>query len=434
MIVPVQHVSTVTLDAPRGVEVTPCGPYIDDAMQIVDALRLAIRHFNAGQAAEGSALCSAILDAQPDNPVANCLLARARLREREPEEARMLVDRALRAAPDYPPALELNAQLLDEAEGADRIAAARAYRRALVASPGAGSLWFAYGNLHQGGLEDAAGAVAYYRRALAATPGDIPTAMNLATARLKLGDPEAALALCEEALSRRPTHIRALALKSTALYDLGRPEPADALTGFGSLTRAMMLPVPEGYATLEAFNAAFAEAIRRHPNRRDDFDPTKRAIRGGSLVTDLLKHDDPAIRGFHAALDAAIAAYGEALPHLPGHPHINGRPRGYALDVWGNILRAQGHQDGHIHNLGWLSGVYYVEMPEVLSEEDADHQGWIEFNHPGYGIPDRGTATTHRVCPKPGMIVLFPSYVWHRTVPFHGEGERISVAFDLHPR
>lgn len=403
-------------------------------MQIVDALRLAIRHFNAGQTAEGSALCDAILDAQPDNPVANCLLARARLRDRKPEAARMLVDRAIRAAPDYAPALELDAQLLDEFECADRESVALAYRRALTASPASGSLWFAYGNLRQGAFDEAHGTVPLYRRSLAITPHDIPVAMNLATALLKLEQPEAALELCETALALRPTHIRALALKSTALYDLGRPDPADALTGFGSLTRPMMLPVPEGYETIDAFNADFAAAIRAHPNRRDDYDPAKRAIRGGSLVTDLLQHDHPAIRGFHTALDEAVAAYGEALPTLPGHPHIDGRPGGYALDVWGNILRAQGHQDGHIHNLGWLSGVYYVEMPEVLSEEDAGHQGWIEFNHPGYGIPDRGTATTHRVCPRPGMIVLFPSYVWHRTVPFDGEGERISVAFDLHPR
>lgn len=403
-------------------------------MQIADALRLAIRHFNAGQASEGIALCDAILNVQPDNPVANCLLARARMRAGTAAEARVLVDRAKRAAPDYPAALELDARLLDEVEDADRDVVAEAYRRALAVSPASSALWFAYGNLCQGAFGDAAGSLVPYARALTAKPEEIPAAMNLATARLKLDQAEAALALCEKTLASRPTHIRALALKTTALFDLGRPEPADALTGFGTLTRPMMLPVPEGYGSLEAFNADFADAIRTHPRRRDDFDPNKRAIRGGSIVTDLLNHDHPAIRAFHAALDAAIALYGAALPALPGHPHIDGRPRGYALDVWGNILRAEGHQDGHIHNLGWLSGVYYVEMPDVLREDDPDHEGWIEFNHPGYGIPDRGRATVHQVCPTPGMIVLFPSYVWHRTVPFEGDGERISVAFDLHPR
>ncbi len=413
---------------------TGSGPYIAGTMQIADALRLAIRHFNAGQASEGTALCEAILNAQPDNPVANCLLARARLRAGAPQDARTLVDRAKRAAPDYPAALELDARLLDEAEGADGPTVARAYRRALAVNPAAAALWFAYGNLRQGAFGESEGSLAPYARSLAAKPGEVPVAMNLATARLKLDEAEAALALCEETLAGQPTHIRALALKTTALFDLGRPEPANALTGFGTLTRPMMLPVPQGYDSLDAFNADFAAAIRSHPRRRDDYDPNKRAIRGGSIVTDLLNHDHPAIRGFHTALDAAIAAYGAGLPDLPGHPHIDGRPCGYALDVWGNILRAQGHQDGHIHNLGWLSGVYYVEMPEVLHEDDPNREGWIEFNHPGYGIPDRGMATSHQVCPRPGMIVLFPSYVWHRTVPFEGAGERISVAFDLHPR
>ena len=417
---------------------TEPGPYIAGIMQIADALRLAIRHFNAGQASEGTALCEAILNAQPDNPVANCLLARARMRAgaaaEAHAEARVLVDRALRAAPDYPAALELDARLRDEVEGDGRDSVARAYRRALAVNPAAAALWFAYGNLRQGAFGDAEGSLAPYARSLTAKPGEVPVAMNLATARLKLAEAEAALALCEQTLAGQPTHIRALALKTTALFDLGRPEPANALTGFGTLTRPMMLPVPQGYDSLDAFNADFAAAIRRHPRRRDDYDPNKRAIRGGSIVTDLLNHDHPAIRGFHTALDAAIAAYGDALPDLPGHPHIDGRPRGYALDVWGNILRAQGHQDGHIHNLGWLSGVYYVEMPEVLHEDDPNREGWIEFNHPGYGIPDRGMATSHQVCPRPGMIVLFPSYVWHRTVPFAGAGERISVAFDLHPR
>lgn len=403
-------------------------------MQIADALRLAIRHFNAGRAEEGAALCDAILNAQPDNPVANCLLARHRMRGGDVAEARRMVDRALRVAPDYPAALELDARLLDEVEGADRRPVDRAYRRALLSNPGAGGTWFAYANHIQGALGDPAGSVDAYRRARAAAPRDDAIAMNLATARLKLDDPQAALALCDDTLTRRPTHIRALALKTTALFDLGRTAEAEALTGFGTLIRPMVLPVPDGYGTLDKFNRAFAAAIRNHPARRDDYDPSKRAIRGGSLVTDLLKHDDPAIRGFHAALDAAIAEYDADLPDLPGHPHIDGRPGGYALDVWGNILRAQGHQDGHIHNLGWLSGVYYVEMPEILSADDPGYQGWIEFNRPGYGIPDHGKATAHRVCPKPGMIVLFPSYVWHHTVPFEGEGERISVAFDLHPR
>ena len=403
-------------------------------MQIADALRLAIRHFNAGQAGEGIAICTAILDAQPANPVANALMGRERLRSGDATTARRHVDTALAAAPDYPAALELDARLKDEREDAGTDDVETAYRRALVANPSGSAGWFALGNLAQSRQANPVGAIVDYRRARVAAPDDPAPAMNQATAALKLNDPGAALALCESTLARHPRHIRALALKTTALYDLDRASEADRLTGFGTLTRVMTLETPAGYADLDAFNADFADAVRSHPNRRDEFDPSKRAIRGGAVVTDLLKADHPAILAFHRALDATLSRYVDELPDDTTHPHVAALPTGYALDVWGNILVEEGHQTGHIHNLGWLSGVYYATMPDAVRDDDPGHEGWIEFNRPGYGIPDHETANLHLARPRPGMIALFPSYVWHRTVPFSGAGERISVAFDLHPR
>ena len=196
----------------------------------------------------------------------------------------------------------------------------------------------------------------------------------------------------------------------------------------------MTLPTPAGFADLAAFNTAFEGAIRVHPNLRREWDPNRRAIRGGAVVTDLLKSEDPAIRGFHTALDEAVAAYAADLGSDPGHPHLAGRPSGYAIDCWANILEEQGHQTGHIHNLGWLSGVYYVSLPETVQEDDPNQEGWIEFNRPGYGIPDYEGLPIRSLKPEAGMVVFFPSYVWHRTIPFSGTGERISVAFDLHAR
>jgi len=37
---------------------------------------------------------------------------------------------------------------------------------------------------------------------------------------------------------------------------------------------------------------------------------------------------------------------------------------------------------------------------------------------------------TRLVEPKPGRLVLFPSWMWHGTRPF-GAGERMTVAFDV---
>ena len=36
----------------------------------------------------------------------------------------------------------------------------------------------------------------------------------------------------------------------------------------------------------------------------------------------------------------------------------------------------------------------------------------------------------HFVKPVPGKLVLFPSYMWHGTVPFTGEDPRLAIAFD----
>lgn len=404
-------------------------------MQIADALRLAIQHLNAGRAAEAAALCARILEAQPENPAAHALAARAARRGGDDARARVHVDAALAAAPDYVAARELDARLTGDTGSV--ATADRAYRRLLTLQPASWSAWYDYGNLRQARADDPAGSRAPYRRALALAPAEDRPAMNLATAALKLGDAPAALAACERVLALRPSHIRANALAATCYYDLGRDAEADRLVGWGSLTRTYSLPVPPGYPDIDGFNRALAAAIRRHPNRRDDWDPTRRAIRGGALVTDVLKHDDPAIRGFAASLALVLDRYVKDLPPRhgdPAHPHLRAVPAGYALDAWANILGDGGHQSGHIHNLGWLSGVYYVELPPAVQDDDPQRSGWIEFNRPGYGIPDTGRAGVRALRPQAGMLALFPSYVWHRTVPFTGGGERISVAFDLHPR
>jgi uncharacterized protein (TIGR02466 family) len=404
-------------------------------MQIVDALRIAIQHLNAGRSAEADAICSQVLRVQSTHPVANTLTARIARRANDPARAKRHIDAALAAAPDYVPARDLDARWAGDDAPVDT--AVRAYRRLTTLEPASWSAWYDFGNLLQARAEDPAGAVACYRRALTLAPSEEGPAMNLATAALKLDDSPMALAACDDVLARQPGHIRANALAATCYYNLGRADDADRLVGWGSLTRSYTLPVPSGYADLDSFNRDLAAAIRRHPNRRDDWDPTKRAIRGGSLVTDVLKHDHPAIEAFAGSLAVVLDRYVKDLPpeeQDPEHPHLRAVPAGYALDAWANILGDGGHQSGHIHNLGWLSGVYYAEVPAPVHDGDPWHAGWIEFNRPGYGIPDSGRATFRALRPQVGMVVLFPSYVWHRTIPFVGGDERISVAFDLHPR
>ena len=407
-------------------------------MRIEDALRLVMGHFNAGRTEQGAALCGEILRAQPGNPVANALLARHLHRTGKSAAALGLLDTALATAPDYPAAHDLKAQILADDPETEIPVALDALRRALVLSPRSAGGWFALGNLQQARAGLPAESVSAYRRSLVVQPNDQACRMNLIAALLKLRRVAEADAACDTALAAEPRHIRALAFKTITHAANGRADEAERLIGWGALTRVLRLPVPDGFADIAAFNRSFEAAIRGHSNLREEWDPSRRAIRGGAIVTDLLKSDDPAIQAFKTALDAAVAGYTRDLaPHIaeaPNHPHLSARPAGFGIDCWANILGAQGHQTGHIHNLGWLSGVYYVTLPPAVFEDDADQAGWIEFNRPGYGIPDYDGVPLRATRPEEGMLVLFPSYVWHRTIPFDGVGERISVAFDLHPR
>jgi hypothetical protein len=62
----------------------------------------------------------------------------------------------------------------------------------------------------------------------------------------------------------------------------------------------------------------------------------------------------------------------------------------------------------------------------------ATPDGCLAFGEPGIATAPPLHAQ-HRVRPAPGTLVLFPSYAWHGTVPFHGSHARLTVAFDAVP-
>ena len=57
--------------------------------------------------------------------------------------------------------------------------------------------------------------------------------------------------------------------------------------------------------------------------------------------------------------------------------------------------------------------------------------GWLRFGTPpselGLDLPPYCD-----IEPKVGRLILFPSTLWHGTVPF-ADGERLSIAFDIRP-
>lgn len=428
------------------------------------SLRAAVQHHRGGRLREAEALYRAVLKQQPGHPVALHLLGVLARQSGHLDAAIDLIGRAVAAQPDYAEAhgnlgaaLRQKGRLDDAAAAYERALALRPlspaslsglaavreaqerfeeaiglYRQAAAAAPGDASAQFGLGNaLQQAGQPEAA--IEAYRIAYAAAPDLAGLRNNFAAACLKAGRAGSALELLEENLRAAPQDVRSVAYQTVVLQELGRREEAARLTDYGRLLHRARLAPPPGYTDFAAFSAALVGELRGHPRRVDTWDPKKRAARGGALIVSLQNDPPPAVAALEPLLRQAIDRFVASLPDDPAHPFLRRKPAAYSLDIWANLLEPQGHQAAHIHNLGWLSGVFYPEVPSAIREDDPGHAGWIEFGRPGYGLPCRFEPDTLLARPEAGLALLFPSYVWHRTLPFPGPEPRISIAFDLHP-
>ena len=117
----------------------------------------------------------------------------------------------------------------------------------------------------------------------------------------------------------------------------------------------------------------------------------------------------------------------------PQHPFLAQSPRKWYLSAWSSILGKQGHHDSHTHPGGWLSGVYYAKLPDVMETENARREGWIVFGRPTNYVEDASSPEFHLLRPQEGLMVLFPSYFYHQTVPLECDDIRFTVAFDFLP-
>jgi uncharacterized protein (TIGR02466 family) len=98
---------------------------------------------------------------------------------------------------------------------------------------------------------------------------------------------------------------------------------------------------------------------------------------------------------------------------------------------WYVRMRQGGHLTSHIHEEGWVSGALYLSLP---TQKQHEHEGSIELSTHGDDYPKQhDNFPIKTIAPEVGDIVMFPSSVFHRTIPFSSDEERICVAFDLKP-
>jgi Flp pilus assembly protein TadD len=158
--------------------------------------------------------------------------------------------------------------------------------------------------------------------------------------------------------------------------------------------------------------------------------PLEQSVRGGTQTDgDIFMRIDPILVRLREAARATVAEHVARLPPPdPAHPLLGARRDRIAFaGAWSVRLRSAGFHSNHVHPLGWLSSALYVSLPPDIGVRDA---GLLAFGEPRSSCFALDMAPFRMVTPKPGRLVLFPSYMWHGTRPF-SEGERLTVAFDV---
>ncbi len=258
-------------------------------------------------------------------------------------------------------------------------------------------------------------------------PQDRVALSTLCEAWLACGEPREASRIAESLHNGAPLDQHAIALLSTAWRLMGDPRYA-RICDYKSLVQASMIEPPNGWSNLQDFLRDLTRSLT--PLHRFRTHPVGQSVRHGSQTSErLTRSTDPVIKAFFAAIDRSIRAYIASLGS-GGDPLRSRVNRGYQFNgEWSVRLASGGFHAGHVHPMGWISSAFYVSLPPIA---DDDRKGWLQFGEPG--LPTRPTlGAEHFVRPQPGQLVLFPSYVWHSTVPFSSDQPRLSIAFDIVP-
>jgi tetratricopeptide (TPR) repeat protein len=358
-----------------------------------------------------------------------CNLAKALVEASQGEAALAACDAALDISPGDPLVLAARGAVLCDLGRYDE--AITVLEQSLLRRPGDGMALvnLAYARQRLGQLTPA---IAALRAALAASPDN--AAADLANALAGQCRHADALGICERFLSRHPGERMVLAAYGFALADAGQNAEAAALFDYQRLACVVDVDVaPQGFASLGEFNRAIAGLVQSDPSLLQS--PPSKATRGGSQTGELDLDRNAALRAWRAMINSALARVAAEYREngLGQHPAMANAAGRWTLRAWGTILQAGGAQAPHIHPLGWLSGVYYAQLPPGMGTSGAE-AGWLEFGTPPSRYFVRRAPAPHHVEPREGRLVIFPSYFYHRTRPFDCAGERISIAFDAVPR
>lgn len=113
-----------------------------------------------------------------------------------------------------------------------------------------------------------------------------------------------------------------------------------------------------------------------------------------------------------------------------------GRQRYFRLliDAWGNINRSGDYNVVHTHPNCMWSGCYYVQKGNP--DPGIPQNGYLEILDPREAanyiqIPNTILDAREFIENIPGRMLLWPSWMKHMVHPYTGDGDRISIAYNV---
>ena len=100
--------------------------------------------------------------------------------------------------------------------------------------------------------------------------------------------------------------------------------------------------------------------------------------------------------------------------------------------MWSIINNKDAFNEKHHHGNSALSAAYYVKAEKNAGNIDFfDPRQANVFHHPTSKEVNNVNAQVQSVTPKPGTLVLFPSYLEHKVNPNLSDDERIVISFNV---
>lgn len=221
-------------------------------------------------------------------------------------------------------------------------------------------------------------------------------------------------------------HLIALQASCWRLLDDARYKQ---LYNYDAFVKQYSLGVPKGWNTLEHYlNDLEQELDEEHQFREHPF---FLSVRHGSQLASITSSNKTAMRAFSEAIQAPLAEYLKQLGSSEGVLQARNTGKAKIHSAWSVKLYPDGYHVNHVHQEGWLSSACHIRLYENTSEQD--NAGWLKFGEPG-PITKPALSADKIVKPERGKIVIFPSYMWHGTIPFSGKNSRLTVATDLVPK